>query len=185
MGLGSEFGEEEEADGEEASHANAAPTAVIAVIRRTLAHSKSGSQEATISRLRATGVDTKGNLDLGASPAMDEKVRGRPGRRVCDAMELKDARQVEEREEGEGEEPSARREDEVRSCRLTVRKEEVRSSGFTANQPEASSSLGALTPMDARAIKALEVMKSCHDRDLVLSVELLMVVKEHYSISNE
>ncbi|RZR97925.1 hypothetical protein BHM03_00027204 [Ensete ventricosum] len=123
MGLGSEFGEEEEADGEEASHANAAPTAVIAVIRRTLAHSKSGSQEATISRLRATGVDTKGNLDLGASPAMDEKVRGRPGRRVCDAMELKDARQVEEREEGEGEEPSARREDEVRSCRLTVRKE--------------------------------------------------------------
>ncbi|RZR89690.1 hypothetical protein BHM03_00017454 [Ensete ventricosum] len=59
----------------------------------------------------------------------------------------------------------------------------VRSSGFVATQPKASSSSGALTSMDVRALKALEVMKSCHD--WILSVELLSVVREHYSIPSE
>ncbi|RWW54723.1 hypothetical protein BHE74_00038670 [Ensete ventricosum] len=47
--------------------------------------------------------------------------------------------------------------------------EEVRSTGSTVNQPELSSSSSALTSMDIGAIKALEVMKSCHDCDSVLS----------------
>ncbi|RWV77483.1 hypothetical protein GW17_00061675 [Ensete ventricosum] len=61
--------------------------------------------------------------------------------------------------------------------------EEVRSSGSVATQPKASSSSGALTLMDVRALKALEVMKSCHD--WILSVELLSAVQEHYSIPSE
>ncbi|RRT66912.1 hypothetical protein B296_00039754 [Ensete ventricosum] len=59
----------------------------------------------------------------------------------------------------------------------------VRSSGSAATQPKASSSSGALTLMDVRALKALEVMKSCHD--WILSVELLSAVREHYSIPSE
>ncbi|RWW70935.1 hypothetical protein BHE74_00021361 [Ensete ventricosum] len=59
----------------------------------------------------------------------------------------------------------------------------VRSSGSVATQPKASSSSGALTSMDVRALKALEVMKSCHD--WILSVELLSAVREHYSILSE
>ncbi|RWW10111.1 hypothetical protein GW17_00026368 [Ensete ventricosum] len=136
---------------------------------RTLAHSKSASQEATVSRLRAAGVGTEGNLGrdaaeeenatrqqgawlrqlwqreeagprvgklrrreevegsgrscgwqqrqkrgysrgiyLGASPAMTENVRGRPGRRVCDSVELEDVGQVGEEEEQEAREVTPR-----------------------------------------------------------------------------
>ncbi|RRT49874.1 hypothetical protein B296_00035742 [Ensete ventricosum] len=50
---------EEEADEKEASHADAVPTAVI---RRTLAHNKSASQEATVSRLRVARAPRRRKL---------------------------------------------------------------------------------------------------------------------------
>ncbi|RWV80636.1 hypothetical protein GW17_00058052 [Ensete ventricosum] len=63
--------------------------------------------------------------------------------------------------------------------------EKVYSSRYVANQPEASSSSGALTPTNMGTLKALEVMKLCHDCDSILSVELLATVWGHYSIPDE
>ncbi|RWV85751.1 hypothetical protein GW17_00052432 [Ensete ventricosum] len=48
-----------------------------------------------------------------------------------------------------------------------------------------SSSLGIMTRVNVRAFKALEIMKSCHDFDLTMSIESLVVIWERYSISSE
>ncbi|RRT57191.1 hypothetical protein B296_00037637 [Ensete ventricosum] len=48
-----------------------------------------------------------------------------------------------------------------------------------------SSSWGGMSPMDAKAFKALGVMRLCHDCDWVVIDELLVKVQKHYSILNE
>ncbi|RRT34530.1 hypothetical protein B296_00029054 [Ensete ventricosum] len=48
-----------------------------------------------------------------------------------------------------------------------------------------SSSLGGMSPMDVKAYRALEVMRSCHDFDSVITEGLLALVWERYSIPHE
>ncbi|RWV96179.1 hypothetical protein GW17_00041132 [Ensete ventricosum] len=48
-----------------------------------------------------------------------------------------------------------------------------------------SSSSGIMIPMDARAFKALMVMRSCHNYDLIMTVQCLVEVQERYSIPRE
>ncbi|RWV95903.1 hypothetical protein GW17_00041427 [Ensete ventricosum] len=62
---------------------------------------------------------------------------------------------------------------------------EDRSNGSSIGQSELSSSSSTLTPTDVKALRALEVMKLCHEFDSVLSVELLLAVRDHYRIPHE
>ncbi|RWW21402.1 hypothetical protein BHE74_00018334 [Ensete ventricosum] len=48
-----------------------------------------------------------------------------------------------------------------------------------------SSSSRDMSPMDAKAFKALGVMRLCHDYDSVMTNELLVKVRKRYNISNE
>ncbi|RWW86747.1 hypothetical protein BHE74_00004471, partial [Ensete ventricosum] len=58
--------------------------------------------------------------------------------------------------------------------------------GSEAGQPESSSSSSSvMTPMDVRAFKTLEIMKSCHDFDSTMSVESLVAIRERYSIPSK
>ncbi|RRT66154.1 hypothetical protein B296_00031762 [Ensete ventricosum] len=45
--------------------------------------------------------------------------------------------------------------------------------------------MGALSPMDAKALQAHEVMKSCHDFDSVMTEGSLATIQAHYSVSDE
>ncbi|RRT33837.1 hypothetical protein B296_00057693 [Ensete ventricosum] len=66
------------------------------------------------------------------------------------------------------------------------REEEYRSSGSLGNQsgPESSSS-GVMARADAKALQALEAMKSHHDFDSTMSLESLASIRKHFNISNE
>ncbi|RZS21960.1 hypothetical protein BHM03_00054675 [Ensete ventricosum] len=58
--------------------------------------------------------------------------------------------------------------------------------GPVGGQSEPSSlSSSILTRSDAKAIKAVEIMKSCHDFNSTLSVELLALIQKLYSISDK
>ncbi|RWW09621.1 hypothetical protein GW17_00026880, partial [Ensete ventricosum] len=48
-----------------------------------------------------------------------------------------------------------------------------------------SSSSGGMSPLDAKAYQALEVMKSYYGSDSIMIEELLALVREHYSISRD
>ncbi|RWW77763.1 hypothetical protein BHE74_00014046 [Ensete ventricosum] len=45
--------------------------------------------------------------------------------------------------------------------------------------------MGALSPMDAKALQAHEVMKSCHDFDSIMTEGSLATIQAHYSVSDE
>ncbi|RZS19380.1 hypothetical protein BHM03_00051768 [Ensete ventricosum] len=48
-----------------------------------------------------------------------------------------------------------------------------------------SSSSGVMTRADVKALQALEVMKSCHDFDSIVSLESLATIRKRYSIPDE
>ncbi|RWV95569.1 hypothetical protein BHE74_00003153 [Ensete ventricosum] len=57
------------------------------------------------------------------------------------------------------------------------------SSGGQSRPPSSSSSV--MTQADVKALQALEVMKSCHGFDSIISLESLGTIREHYSIPAE
>ncbi|RZR82496.1 hypothetical protein BHM03_00008938 [Ensete ventricosum] len=58
-----------------------------------------------------------------------------------------------------------------------------RSSGSKSGRfKPCSSSLGIMTQIDIKALKALEVKKSCHDFDSTLTVESVVMVRKHNNI---
>ncbi|RZS08115.1 hypothetical protein BHM03_00039048 [Ensete ventricosum] len=65
----------------------------------------------------------------------------------------------------------------------------VSSKGTRSEGPEASvsrsSSSGILAPLDAKSLRDLEVMKSCHDIVSIISEESLVSIRECYSIPEE
>ncbi|RRT51229.1 hypothetical protein B296_00003600 [Ensete ventricosum] len=59
---------------------------------------------------------------------------------------------------------------------------------MSPKNPQASTSMmssGAPSPMDAKALRDLEVKKTCHDFDLTATEGSLAAIRECYSISEE